>query len=219
MGVGRAPVISVLLVLVGAGAAQEAAEDLVDASRPPSSKWNLDNVGLSRIPGALPPDVCAELIRVCDAAGWATEADSIDGYNVQDLQVVHHGLVQNAAAYAVIEPYLAGLKAWLDGRYGPGSGHAHAAQNFNALDWVFARKYATGSVRDSLQGHKDSNRHSINIPLNSDTAFDGGQLYFVPPDSELGLLVDAKGVTGQQSMLGNSMEMMKPRNVPAGDDC
>ena len=167
--------------------------------------WTLENVGLDPIPNALPLDACAKLIEVCNNAGWATEADSIDGYNVQDLQVVHHGKVVHAAAHAVIAPYLDNLKRWLDAKWGDDP------LNYNELDWVFARKYAAGSVRDGLQGHKDSNRHSINIALNTD--FDGGHLYFVPPDSPLGQLVDAKGTKKQHGMAGDSVSLLKPANV------
>ena len=194
------------LLLIGIMPPAATADDGGDPAPVVSDDWNLENVGLDPIANALPLDACAKLIEVCNANGWATEADSIDGYNVQDLQVVHHGKVVNAAAHAVIAPYLDNLKAWLDAKWG------HDPLNYNELDWVFARKYAAGSARDGLQGHKDSNRHSINIALNTD--FEGGRLYFVPPDSPLGHLVDAKGTKKQHGMAGDSVSMLKPGNVP-----
>ena len=170
--------------------------------------WTLENVGLDPIPNALPLDACTKLIEVCNAQGWATEADSIDGYNVQGLQVVHHGKVVNAAAHAVIAPYLDNLTAWLDAKWG------HDPLNYNELDWVFARKYAADSPRDGLQGHKDSNRRSVNIALNTHPDFEGGHYYAVPPVSPLGQLVDAMGTKKLRRMTRDSVSMLKPANVP-----
>jgi len=176
--------------------------------RPPKSKVELEldesleasmsTTGLTRIGRFFTMQVCKELIDAAEAMQWTMDADSIDNNPVMDIRVFNHDVIYAPKIYQILEPYLKQMKDELD-RFHPDVP--------NKLDWVFFRKYVTGSVRSSLQGHKDTNQHTVNLALNTD--FDGGRLYFVPPSSQLGKLANEKHGTPVEFQ-----KAMLPENIP-----
>jgi hypothetical protein len=125
-------------------------------------------------------EVCRKLIEAAEETGFKMASDSIDRHPAMDISVFNHGRVKAPKINDILQPYYPLLKAELDKRYKGQSGVK------NELDWVFFRKYKAGTVRSALLGHQDANKHSINVCLNAPPDFEGGGLYFIPPESEMG---------------------------------
>jgi len=142
-----------------------------------TDQLTMDRVGLEAVPAEiqLPADVCAQIVAAADQHGYSSDADSIDGRAVLDINVFNHGQVYSEEIYSLISPYLPGMKAALDRRF---------PELPNSIDWIFLRKYTAGTRRDSLRAHNDKNLHTINVPLN--IQFQGGRLFFIPTFTPLG---------------------------------
>ena len=64
--------------------------------------------------------------------------------------------------------------------------HKLPTSGLHTIDWIFIRKYSANSdsKRDHLAGHRDTNQFSVNVPLNSDTFFEEGKLWFARRNDE-----------------------------------
>ena len=64
--------------------------------------------------------------------------------------------------------------------------HKLPTSGLHTIDWIFIRKYSADpdSKRDHLAGHRDTNQFSVNVPLNSDTFFEEGKLWFARRNDE-----------------------------------
>jgi len=176
-----------------------------------AATWTMATAGLDRIVGpesngaVFSAEVCRKLIEAGEKTGFAMAVDSIDKNPAMDISVYNHHRVKAPRVHAILEPFLPLFKAELDRRYKGQDGVD------NELDWVFFRKYRAGTIRSALLGHQDSNKHSINVALNTD--FEGGGLYFVPPDSELGKI--ANGLSGASDEEARKLSAgMLPDHVP-----
>lgn len=78
-----------------------------------------ESVGLETVADeiSIPPSVCQEIIDVADKHGYSTDADSIDGRAVLDINVFNHGRVLNDEIHSLLAPYLPAMKAALDKRF------------------------------------------------------------------------------------------------------
>ncbi len=179
----------------------KASIDNVQGNESIGSNWTLGTVGLTQIRGFISKERCQNLIDAAEQCNWTMDPEPIDSKPVVDINVFHHGKVYSPEIYTMLEPYLPILKKKLDDRF-PGFP--------NQLDWIFFRKYQAGTVRQSLQGHLDTNKHTINLILNS--SFEGGDLYFIPTESEFGKLANApEGSNVDKTPL---FQGVIPENVP-----
>lgn len=137
--------------------------------------------------------LCAQIVAICNDIGWAQIEDSIDknepenNHYSQDLYVVDRGDIRNPRLWALIEPYVPALSEFVLQRKNRARASFRADMQVPekppSADWIFIRKYSPhiGSTRNSLRVHYDTNEHSINLPLNSDTEFGGGGFFVIKP--------------------------------------
>ena len=112
-----------------------------------------------------------------NAAEWKRIADELTRVNaLHSIEEKEHTVEANSK-----EQMLAALAMKARNHDLPTSG-------MHAVDWIFIRKYApagtANSTRDHLAGHRDTNQFSVNLPLNSDTEFQDGKLWFARDGKE-----------------------------------
>ena len=135
----------------------------------------------------------------------------------QDIYVFDRGVISNAQLWDMIKPRIPALAALVKKRkvraHVSFNQDVEVPTTPPSADWVFIRKYSPSkdSTRNSklaaralpkdlpvlaltprlcaavLRVHHDINEHSVNIPLNSDTHFEGGGFFVIkPPPQQAG---------------------------------
>ena len=146
---------------------------------------------VSRYSGILPQSVCQELIKLGEETGFNVIEESIDDHQEnpmpsQSIEVLSFeqgkpNEVINQPIWDALQPY---LKAFADlvkktRKEEHLQLYPDEPDREPVLDWIFFRKYAPTSDRNSLIPHVDTNVFTLNIALNDD--FEGGGLFYVKP--------------------------------------
>eukprot|EP00511_Aplanochytrium_stocchinoi_P011483 CAMPEP_0204870430 /NCGR_PEP_ID=MMETSP1348-20121228/32389_1 /ASSEMBLY_ACC=CAM_ASM_000700 /TAXON_ID=215587 /ORGANISM="Aplanochytrium stocchinoi, Strain GSBS06" /LENGTH=276 /DNA_ID=CAMNT_0052024209 /DNA_START=188 /DNA_END=1018 /DNA_ORIENTATION=+ len=109
---------------------------------------------------------------------WRNDADSIDGYDQDCLDIFDENPDNSdftaREIHDYLKPHLDTLQTWAEKSLNSGK---------LKISWIFLRRYTAGGARSSLVPHTDTNYRTINIALNQD--YEGGTLYFIEPKSEL----------------------------------
>lgn len=174
-----------------------------------------EEAGLHFLPNLFTKQECDELIKVSENYGWAIIPDSIDSKPTQDIEVYLHGEILVPEVWALIEPHVAKLRAAMS------SVVPYSCSIHHELDWLFVRRYKAGTMRTSLKGHHDSNQHSLNLALNSDTDFEGGNIYFIPHDSPLGKNISLEITNNNPELQESNAAAVNPfliTQTPPGDE-
>jgi len=148
-----------------------------------------------RYTNVLPRDVCEKIIELGEAAGFPLESDSIDAFEVknnnnkysQAIDVMDEkGRVLYPDIFEELEPYIETIEDLIrnqrDERLDRMIFPDQPENRKPRLGWIFYRKYAPESARNSLVPHYDSNMFTVNIALNDD--FTGGGLFYVKPAAD-----------------------------------
>jgi len=149
----------------------------------------------------LPIEICQQLIELGEANGFPLEIDSIDqGYDDDDnklddekgtsqaIEVLDEaGTIRSPHIWAIIEPFVPHIaqlvKTQRDDNTLFQKHYPTDPDRPPRLGWVFYRKYAPDTERNSLKPHYDTNFHTVNIALNDD--FEGGGLFYLKPPLSL----------------------------------
>ncbi|KAL7551734.1 hypothetical protein ACHAWF_014921 [Thalassiosira exigua] len=141
----------------------------------------------------IPQEVCDKLVELMEKRGFDLDEEPVDNGEdekdrkpSQQIDVYKDGEVLEPDLHDVMGPYIDKIAALVTKQRSEELHrimHPSEPEKLPTIGWIFMRKYAPDSARDSISVHTDSNLHTVNVQLND--GHKGGGLFYVKPPADL----------------------------------
>lgn len=145
-----------------------------------------------RYTSVIPKEVCDTLVELMEKRGFDMDNEPVDNGEdeeyrkpTQQIDVYKRGddpEIVEPDLYDAMAPYIDEVAALVMKQRSKELHqimHPGQPEKLPVIDWIFMRKYAPHSERNSIILHGDSNLHTVNLQLNDD--YKGGGLFYIKP--------------------------------------